>query len=132
MHDDLTASEKEAAQAIAEEISISPVSRDKEPSHQYPEAEAMVLMGRTDLETMELLVDEPAVREVARRQGIAIVGFPGILIRACKPGLMTQKKFEMHYRSVNDRGLITRSSSSRNSTIVLGGRFWHEQAICTP
>ena len=92
VHDDLTASEKEAAQAIAEEISISPVSRDKEPSHHYPEAEAMVLMGRTDLEAMELLVDELAAREVAQRQGAAIVGFPGILIRACKQGLMTPEE----------------------------------------
>lgn len=92
VHDDLTASEKEAAQTIAEEISTSPVSRDKEPSHHYPEAEAMVLMGRTDLEAMELLVDELAAREVAQRQGVAIVGFPGILIRACKQGLMTPEE----------------------------------------
>lgn len=81
VHDDLTASEKEAAQAIAEEISTSPVSRDKEPSHDYPEAEAM-----------ELLIDELAAREVAQRQGIAMVGFPGILIRACKQGLMTPEE----------------------------------------
>ena len=65
------------------------MSRDKELSHHYPEAEAIVLMGRTDLEAMELLVDELAAREVAQRQGVPIVGFPGVLIRACKQGLMT-------------------------------------------
>lgn len=92
VHDDLTASEKEAAQAIAEEISTSPVSRNKEPSHHYPEAEAIVLMSRTDLEAMELLIDELAAREVAQRQGAAIVGFPGVLIRACKQGLMTPEE----------------------------------------
>jgi len=41
---------------------------------------------------MELLVDELAAREVAERQGVAIVGFPGILIRACKQGLMTPEE----------------------------------------
>lgn len=89
VHHDLTASEKEAAQALAVEISKSSVSKDKEPSHHYPEAEAIILMARADLEAVELLVDELAAREVAQRMGIAIVGFPGILIRACWQGLLT-------------------------------------------
>lgn len=52
----------------------------------------VVIILRADLEAMELLVDELAAREVAQRQGVAIVGFPGILIRACKQGLMSPEE----------------------------------------
>jgi hypothetical protein len=48
----------------------------------------MVLMERADLQAVELLLDEAAAREVAQRRGIPIVGFPGILIRACRQGLI--------------------------------------------
>lgn len=88
VHDDLTASEREAARKLAEEIARSTMSKDKEPSHHYPEAEAMVLMDRAELQAMELLLDELAAREVAQRRGIDVVGFPGILIRACQRGLI--------------------------------------------
>lgn len=89
VHDDLTASEKEEARQIAKEIASSAQSRDKEPMHHYPEAEAMVLMSRAELKAVELLLDELAAREVAKRRGIPIVGFPGVLIRACQQGLLT-------------------------------------------
>jgi len=88
VHDDLTASEREMAREIAQEIAHSAVSRDKEPAHHYPEAEAMALMGRANLQVMELLLDELAAREIAEQRGIPIVGFAGILIRACQQGLI--------------------------------------------
>lgn len=88
VHDDLTITEQEMAREIVEAIARSPVSRDKEPAHHYPEAEAMALMGRTDLQAIELLLDELAAREVAEQYEMPVVGFPGILIRACRWGLI--------------------------------------------
>lgn len=49
VHDDLTAAEKQAAWTIAQEIGNSPLSKDKEAAHHYPEAEAIVLMNRAEL-----------------------------------------------------------------------------------
>ena len=88
----LTDSERVTARAIAEEITQSSMSRDKDPVHHYPEAEAIVLMERGNLEAVELLVDELAARETARRRRIAIVGFPGLLIRACQQDLLTPEQ----------------------------------------
>lgn len=85
----LTESERQTAQAIADEIARSARSKNKEPVHHYPEAAAIALMGRGDLGAMELLVDELAAREVAQRRGVDTVGLPGLLIRTCRQGLMT-------------------------------------------
>jgi predicted nucleic acid-binding protein len=71
----LTDSERVTARAIAEEIARLPVSRDKDPAHHYPEAEAIALMEREDLEAVELLVDELAARGAAQRRGIASSDF---------------------------------------------------------
>jgi len=88
----LTDSERVTARVIAEEIAQSSVSRDKDPTHHYPEAEAIVLMERGNLAAVELLVDELAAREIARRRRIAIVGFSGLLIRAGQQGLLTPEQ----------------------------------------
>lgn len=89
---DLTESERQTAQAIADEIARSARSKNKEPVHHYPEAAAIALMERGDLGAMELLVDELAAREVAQRRGVDTVGFPGLLIRTCQQGLMTPEQ----------------------------------------
>jgi predicted nucleic acid-binding protein len=121
VHDDLTALEKEEAQQISKEIALSTQSRDKEPMHHYPEAEAMVLMSRMELKAVELLLDELAAREVARRRGISIVGFPGVLIRACQQGLTLPRMFEKLCRNVNVRAPIMPPNSSKESMNVYGG-----------
>ena len=89
VHDDLTVLEQERAQQMAMEIADSKVSKDKEAAHHYPEAEAMVLMERSELRAVELLLDELAAREIAQQRKIPVVGFPGILIRACQQGLIS-------------------------------------------
>jgi len=88
----LTEPEQQVARAIAEEIAASPMSRNKDPLHHYPEAEAIALMARDGLDAVELLIDERAAREIAQRRGVPIVGFPGLLIRTCRQGMMTPEQ----------------------------------------
>ena len=89
VHDDLTKDEHAAGKAIAESIAASPKSRNKNPAHHLSEAEAISLMSRKDLAAIELLLDEAAAREAADQRGVPIVGFPGVLIRACRQGLIS-------------------------------------------
>lgn len=79
----LTDTEKQMAQEIADAIAYSPLSKSKEAVHHYSEAEAMVLMSRPELGAQEILLDELAARQVAQTRGVHVVGFAGILIRAC-------------------------------------------------
>jgi predicted nucleic acid-binding protein len=88
VHQDFTASEVKAAKAIAEEIAGYHATRDKDPAHHLPESESIALMLRKDLGAIEFLIDELAARDAAKRRGVPIIGFPGILIRACQQGLM--------------------------------------------
>ena len=81
---ELAKSEKGLAWQIAQEIAKHPLTKDKLAQNHYAEAEAMVLMNRPDLDAVEMLVDELAAREIAKKRGIPFVGFAGILIRACK------------------------------------------------
>jgi len=89
---ELTPAERQTVQTIAKEIAQSPMSRDKDPAQHYPEAEAIALMEREHWDAAELLMDELAVRETAQRREIALVGFPGLLIRACQQGLLTPEQ----------------------------------------
>ncbi|MCX6029626.1 MAG: hypothetical protein NT169_10035 [Chloroflexi bacterium] len=88
-HDDLTEEERATARAIAEAIADSPKSRNKNLTCHLSEAEAVSLMGRKDLAATELLLDESAARDVADQRGVPIVGFPGIMIRAYRQGLIS-------------------------------------------
>jgi predicted nucleic acid-binding protein len=102
--DDLTEMEKAKAKRIAEEIARSPVTKDKNPGSHYPEAEAMVLMQRAELNAVEILLDELAARQVAQRRGIPVVGFPGVLIRACRQGMITSAEVRDALRSCQQQG----------------------------
>lgn len=85
----LTGEEKQAARDIAEAIAQSPLSNDKEAGHHYPEAEAMALIERPELEAQELLLDERAAREIAQAREIPVVGFAGVLIRSSQRELLS-------------------------------------------
>jgi len=41
-------------------------------------------MLRSNSRAEELLIDELAARDVARLRNVPVIGFPGILIRACR------------------------------------------------
>ncbi len=88
VHRDFTASENDAAKSIANDIAGHRATKDKDPAHHLPESLAIVLMQRSDLGAMELLIDELAAREIARMRKIPLIGFLGILIRACQQGMM--------------------------------------------
>jgi predicted nucleic acid-binding protein len=104
VHRDLTISEKEAANTIAKEIAAYHATNDKDPAHHLPESEAIVLMQRSNLGAVELLIDELAAREVALRQGVPIIGFPGILIRACQQGMMVPEDVKSSLEECRKQG----------------------------
>lgn len=83
-HQDFTPEEADAAKAIAGEIASHRTTRDRNPEHHLPESYAIVLMQRNGTGAIELLIDELAARDVARLRKVSIIGFPGILIRACR------------------------------------------------
>jgi predicted nucleic acid-binding protein len=89
VHNDLTEEERVIAQAIAETIADSSKSHSKNPAHHLSEAESIALMSRKELAAIELLLDETAAREAADQCGVPMVGFPGVLIRACRQGLIS-------------------------------------------
>ena len=84
--------EKEEAKRISEKIATLPLTKDKIAQNHYPEAEAMVLASRAELENPEILLDERAAREVAKAGGLSVIGFAGLLIRACKARQMTPER----------------------------------------
>jgi len=88
----LTKTEKETARQLSEEIANHTLAKDKEPLNHYPEAEAMVLMTRNEFKPFEILLDEQAAREVARKHGLSVIGFAGLLIRACQAEHITPEE----------------------------------------
>jgi len=104
VHKDLTTHEREAAKAIAEEIAANHATKDKDPAHHLPESQAIVLIERSNLGAVELLIDEMAAREVARSHGIPIIGFPGILIRACQQGIMSPEEVKSNLEECQRQG----------------------------
>jgi len=87
---DLTAAEQVSAEEIARRIAASPSASVSDYQHHLPEAEAMVLMQRQELNCQWILLDEKAAREVAEEMGLNIIGFPGILGRAGLDGLLSK------------------------------------------
>ena len=85
---DFVPEETDAAKAIAAEIANHRTTKDKDPKHHLPESFAIVLMLRSNFRAEELLIDELAARDVARLRKVPIIGFPGILIRACRQRIM--------------------------------------------
>jgi len=85
----LTDTEKTIAKEISEAIASSRHTKDKIAMHHYPEAEAMVLMNRPSLSVQEILLDELAARDIAKQRRIPVIGFAGVLIRACQRGLLS-------------------------------------------
>ena len=84
VHQDFTPDEIDAALAIAVEIASHRITRDRTPSHHLAESFAIMLMLRSNFRAVELLIDELAARDVATQRKVSLIGFPGILIRACR------------------------------------------------
>lgn len=101
---ELDASEITAAQQIAQEIAAHPAIKDRNAASHYPEAEAIVLAQRTTLNAQELLVDEIVARDVARKHGVALTGFAGILIRCCRQNQVTPDQVQRTLRQCQAMG----------------------------
>lgn len=89
---ELNAAEKQTAKKISEQIANHRLAKSRNPHDHYPEAEAIVLMERTGLQALEIILDEQAPREIAKKRGIFVVGFAGILVRSCKEGYITAEE----------------------------------------
>jgi len=100
----LTEAELEKARRIAEVIASSPMSRDASPQGHIPDAEAIVLMEREELEASVLLVDELAARAIAQQGGLPIIGFIGVLIAACQQGMMSPENVRDYLKECQRQG----------------------------
>ena len=87
---DLTTTEQAKSEEIARLIAASPSASVSDYQHHLPEAEAMVLMQRRELNCQWILLDEKAAREIAEEMGLNIIGFPGVLGRAGLDGLLSK------------------------------------------
>ncbi|TEU10337.1 MAG: hypothetical protein E3J21_26640 [Anaerolineales bacterium] len=88
----LTPEECRRAEEIARWIASRPSTRVKEYQHHLPEAEAMVLVERENLDADVILLDEQAAREVVRELGLPVAGFVAILGKACLEGLFSAEE----------------------------------------
>jgi len=87
----LTAKEKERAEMLARRVAAQPSSGDPDYRNHLPEAEAMVVAARSELECTLILLDELAARVVAQEERLRITGFPGVVGRAGLDGLLTKE-----------------------------------------
>ena len=85
----LTTNERERAIAFATQIAKSSESIDQMVKSHLAEAEAIALALRPEYQSDLLLLDEQAARSVAKRQGIKLSGFPGVLLLAVHTGLIS-------------------------------------------
>jgi predicted nucleic acid-binding protein len=100
----LTHSEQQQAEAIAERIAKSPFAHDAQPETHLPEAQAMVLARRNELEVEVFLVEERAAFCVAEELGLRATGFVGSLIRAAQAGMLTAVEVEDSLRACREQG----------------------------
>lgn len=85
----LTADERKRAEALACRIAAHPSSGDPDYHRHLPEAEALVMVARPELECARILLDELAARAVAEEEGLSVTGFPGVVGQAGLAGLLT-------------------------------------------
>jgi predicted nucleic acid-binding protein len=84
----LNPTEDRAARAIAKEIAEQ-AGGDAPASSHIGEAQAITLALRLEYRSDILLLDELAARTVAKRHGLNISGFPGVLLLAVQVGMIS-------------------------------------------
>jgi len=107
---DLTSDEQETAQGIAKQIAGHPLTKVRDYQHHIPEAEAMVLASREELDCDAILVEELAAREVAQALGLPVAGFVAVLVKACLDGVLTIEEVRKALKTCQRKG--TRYSST--------------------
>lgn len=102
--DKLTAREIAKAKQFAHRIAVHPMSKDRIPDNHLGEAEAMVLVQRSEFATGVLLLDELIARAVAKELGLRISGFAGVLLLAVYDGLLTASDLKKRLESCRQQG----------------------------
>lgn len=85
----LIESEGRHAFMFAQQIASDLFSKDPEPRNHLGEAEVIALALRPEFITKPVLIDERAARAVAKRAGLQVTGFAGILLSSVDAGLLT-------------------------------------------
>jgi predicted nucleic acid-binding protein len=85
----LSSAEAASAKDIARRIAVCSVSKTYDHHHHLPEAEAIVLAQREELEVSRVLLEENAARQIAQQLGLLLTGFIGVLLLACDEQLLT-------------------------------------------
>jgi predicted nucleic acid-binding protein len=79
----LSAEEAAQARQIAKQIASSPSTKVRNHTRHIPEAKAIVLMQRPNLQ---------AARQIANALNIPVTGFIGVLLLACADGYLSPKE----------------------------------------
>jgi predicted nucleic acid-binding protein len=100
----LTINETKRAMTIAEQIAQDPDSDDLVAVNHLGEAQTIVLALRPEYQNDLLLLDELAARSVAKKMGLKISGFPGVLLLATQSGLLSAEELRARLETCRQKG----------------------------
>lgn len=101
---ELSAAEERAAHSIAQQIAHHPDSHDPVAQDHLGEAQVIVVAQRQEHQNSVLLLDELAARSVARRHGVKLSGFPGVLLLAVQTGLISAEELKTRLETCRAQG----------------------------
>jgi len=100
----LSAREEKRALAIARQISQHPDTNDPVPVNHLGESQAIVLSLRSEHRGDLLLLDELAPRDIAKKEGIKLSGFPGALLLATQVGIISPEDLKRRLEICKEKG----------------------------
>lgn len=102
---ELSVSEKQQAEAVAQLIAKLPASGNPDWRHHLPEAEAIALtQERTELGVAIILLDEKAARQIAKEMGLRLTGFPGVVGWSGIDGILTKSDIRQVLKACQQQG----------------------------
>lgn len=100
----LAPGEERQALAIAKQIAQHPDTNDPIAEHHLGEAQAIVLVLRSEHRDDLLLLDELAARAIAKHMGVKLSGFPGVLLLAVQGGLISAEELQVRLEKCREQG----------------------------
>ena len=100
----LTANEASHAIGVASRIAKHPASKKRVSESHLGEAGVIVLALRSEHRQDVALIDELAARGVASDSGLAISGFPGVLLLAARGGLISAEEVRARLKTCRQQG----------------------------
>jgi predicted nucleic acid-binding protein len=100
----LTTKELKAASAVAGEVAKESGGKVARITSHAGEAQAIVLAQRPGYRDDILLIDEAAARLVARKRGLRVSGFPGVLLLAVQVGLISATSLRIRLERCRAQG----------------------------